>query len=233
MDKQFERTVRIIGEDAMQALRSKKAIVFGVGGVGSFAAEALVRAGIGTVDFVDADAADVTNINRQLIATWDTVGRNKAEIMAERASTIDPSGSHTAYPFFYDESTAGLIDISRYDYVADCIDSVASKVLLIRKCHEAGVPVISCMGAGNKLDPSRFEVADISKTSVCPLARVMRKRLKDIGIVHTKVVYSKELPAVPTDGERLPGSISFVPSAAGLVLAGAIVRDLCGIELQK
>lgn len=233
MDKQFERTVRIIGGEAMQTLRSKKVIVFGVGGVGSFAAEALVRAGIGTVDFVDADGVDVTNINRQLIATWDTVGRNKADIMAERAASIDPNGSHTAFPFFYDDSTAGKIDIAKYDYVADCIDSVASKVLLIRKCHEAGVPVISCMGAGNKLDPTRFEVADISKTSVCPLARVMRKRLKDLGIAHTKVVYSKELPATPTDGERLPGSISFVPSAAGLVLAGAIIRDLAGIELAK
>ena len=233
MDKQFERTVRIIGENAMHALRNKKVIVFGVGGVGSFAAEALVRAGIGRVDFVDADAADITNINRQLIATWDTIGRNKAEIMAERAASIDPNGSHTAFPFFYNEDTADRIDLAGYDYVADCIDSVASKVLLIRRCHEAGTPVISCMGAGNKLDPSRFEVADIAKTSVCPLARVMRKRLKDIGIAHTKVVYSKELPAVPTDGERLPGSISFVPSAAGLVLAGAIVRELCGIEPTK
>lgn len=233
MDKQFERTVRIIGENAMNALRSKKVIVFGVGGVGSFASEALVRAGVGCVDFVDADAADITNINRQLIATWDTIGRNKAEIMAERAASIDPTGSHTAFPFFYNEDTADRIDLSGYDYVADCIDSVASKVLLIRKCHEAGTPVISCMGAGNKLDPSRFELADIAKTSVCPLARVMRKRLKDIGIAHTKVVYSKELPAVPTDGERLPGSISFVPSAAGLVLAGAIVRELCGVEPAK
>lgn len=233
MDKQFERTARIIGEDAVMSLREKRVIVFGVGGVGSFAAEALVRAGIGTVDFVDADAVDVTNINRQLIATWDSVGRNKAEIMVERARSIDPNGSHTAFPFFYDNETADRIDLSRYDYVADCIDSVASKVMLIRRCHEANVPVISCMGAGNKLDPTRFEIADISKTSVCPLARVIRKRLKDLGIHHTKVVYSKELPTVPTDDERLPGSISFVPSAAGLVLAGGIIRELAGIELQK
>lgn len=231
MDKQFERTARIIGEEAVARLRSKRVIVFGVGGVGSYAAEALVRAGIGTVDFVDADAADITNINRQLIATWDTIGRNKAEIMAERAASIDPTGSHTAFPFFYDDSTADRIDIGSYDYVADCIDSVSPKVSLIRRCHEAGVPVISCMGAGNKLDPSRFEVADISKTSVCPLARVMRKKLKDLGIVHTKVVYSKEPPVTPLDGERLPGSISFVPSAAGLVLAGAVIRDLAGIQI--
>ena len=233
MDRQFERTARIIGTDAVETLRSKRAIVFGVGGVGSFTAEALVRAGIGCVDFVDADDVDVTNINRQLIATWDSVGKNKAELMVERARSIDPNGRHAAFPFFYDETTADRIDLSQYDYVADCIDSVSAKVLLIRRCHEAGVPVISCMGAGNKLDPSRFEVADISKTSVCPLARVMRKKLKDLGIHHSKVVYSKELPVVPLDGERLPGSISFVPSAAGLVLAGAIIRDLCGIELQK
>ena len=233
MQKQFERTARIIGESAANTLQSKRVIVFGVGGVGSYAAEALVRAGIGQVDFVDADGVDITNINRQLIATWDTIGRNKAEIMAERARTIFPEGRYTAFPFFYNDETADRIDISAYDYVADCIDSVSSKVLLIRRCHEAGVPVISCMGAGNKLDPSRFEVADISKTSVCPLARVMRKKLKDLGIHHTKVVYSKELPAVPLDGERLPGSISFVPSAAGLVLAGAVIRDLAGIELQK
>lgn len=233
MQKQFERTARIIGESAVNTLQSKRVIVFGVGGVGSYAAEALVRAGIGQVDFVDADGVDITNINRQLIATWDTIGRNKAEIMAERARTIFPEGRYTAFPFFYNDETADRIDISAYDYVADCIDSVSSKVLLIRRCHEAGVPVISCMGAGNKLDPSRFEVADISKTSVCPLARVMRKKLKDLGIHHTKVVYSKELPAVPLDGERLPGSISFVPSAAGLVLAGAVIRDLASIELQK
>lgn len=230
MERQHERTARLIGAEAVALLRQKRVIVFGVGGVGSFAAEALVRAGVGAADFVDADAVDVTNINRQLVADWQTVGRNKAEVMVERALRVQPEGRFRAFPFFYDETTAEQIDLSQYDYVADCIDSVASKVMLIRRCHAAGTPVISCMGAGNKLDPSRFQVADISKTSVCPLARVMRRRLKDLGIAHTKVVYSQELPVQPTDGERLPGSISFVPSAAGLVLAGAIVRDLIGME---
>ncbi len=230
MEAQYERTARLIGAEALALLRRKRAIVFGVGGVGSFAAEALVRAGVGTVDFVDADAVDVTNINRQLVADWSTVGRNKAEVMVERALRIQPEGRFRAFPFFYDDATADRIDLTQYDYVADCIDSVSAKVALIRRCHEAGTPVISCMGAGNKLDPSRFQVADIAKTSVCPLARVMRRRLKELGIAHTKVVYSQELPARPTDGERLPGSISFVPSAAGLVLAGAIVREWIGME---
>lgn len=231
VERQYERTARLIGADAVSLLHDRRVIVFGVGGVGSFAAEALVRAGIGAVDFVDADVVDVTNINRQLVADWQTIGRNKADVMVERALRIQPEGRFQAFSFFYNDDTAERIDLSQYDYVADCIDSVSAKVTLIRRCHEAGVPVISCLGAGNKLDPSRFQVADIAKTSVCPLARVMRKRLKDLGIAHTKVVYSQEPPVQPTDGARLPGSISFVPSAAGLVLAGEIVRNLIGVEL--
>lgn len=220
-----ERTARLIGQDAVERLSEKKVAIFGLGGVGSYVAEALVRAGIGGFLFIDGDAVDITNINRQLIATTATVGMSKADAAKERALLINPNAEVDARRLFYDESTADAIDLSKYDYVADCIDSVTSKLLLIERSRAVGTSVISCMGAGNKLDPSRFEAAYIENTSVCPLARVMRRELKKRGIERVKVVYSKEEPH-NTEGGRVPSSISFVPAAAGLVMAGEIVKEL-------
>ena len=225
MNKRFSRTIQLIGENSVNRLRSASVILFGVGGVGSFTAEALCRAGIGRIALVDGDTVSVSNLNRQLVALTSTIGQSKAEVMKTRMLDINPEAEVEAHTLFYDASTADQIDLSRFDYVIDAIDSVSSKLLLIEKCHTLGIPSISCMGAGNKLDPTRFEVADISKTSVCPLARVMRRELKARGILHHKVVYSQEPPVNPS-GERTPASISFVPSAAGLVLAGAVIRDL-------
>ena len=219
MEKQFERTVRLIGETRQRRLLDSAVAIFGVGGVGSFVAEALCRAGVGKLTFIDADVVDVTNINRQLVATHSTVGQPKCQVMARRALDINPHADVTALQMFYDAQTADEINLSKFDYVVDAIDSVTSKILLITRCAAA-------MGAGNKLDPTRFQVSDISKTSVCPLARVMRRELKKRGVEHLKVVYSQESPVVPAGDPRLPSSISFVPSAAGLVLAGAVVRDL-------
>lgn len=229
MKEQFSRTVRLIGEDAVQKLISSRVILFGVGGVGSFAAEALCRAGVGHIALVDGDAVAESNLNRQLVALTSTIGLSKAEVMRARMLDINPDIDVRAFTLFYDASTADQINLAEYDYVIDAIDSVTSKLLLIERCHELNIPSISCMGAGNKLDPTRFEVADISKTSVCPLARVVRRELKNRGILHHKVVYSKEPPVNPS-GERTPASISFVPSAAGLVLAGAVIRDLIQIN---
>lgn len=224
----FDRTRRLIGAEALERLRKARVIIFGLGGVGGSAAEALVRAGVGRLTFVDADCVDATNLNRQIVATQDTVGMPKAEAMRARALAICPEAQIEAVRAFYDAHTADRFDLRAYDYVADAIDSVSAKLLLIERATAAGTPIISAMGAGNKLDPSRFRVADIYATSVCPLARVMRRELKKRGIARLKTVYSDEEPLPPQDGERSPASISFVPPAAGLVLAGAIVRDLIG-----
>lgn len=225
MKEQFSRTVRLIGEESVRKLFSSRVILFGVGGVGSFTAEALCRAGVGHITLVDGDTVAESNLNRQLVALTSTIGQSKAEVMKARMLDINPDIDARALTLFYDASTANQIDLSQFDYMVDAIDSVTSKLLLIDRCHALNVPSISCMGAGNKLDPTQFEVADISKTSVCPLARVMRRELKNRGILHHKVVYSKEPPFNPS-GERTPASISFVPSAAGLVLAGEVIRDL-------
>ncbi|HIS04005.1 MAG TPA: tRNA threonylcarbamoyladenosine dehydratase [Candidatus Pullichristensenella avicola] len=224
----FDRTRRLIGAEALERLRKARVIIFGLGGVGGSAAEALVRAGVGRLTFVDADCVDATNLNRQIVATQDTVGMPKAEAMRARALAIFPEAQIEAVRAFYDAHTADRFDLRAYDYVADAIDSVSAKLLLIERATAAGTPIISAMGAGNKLDPSRFRVADIYATSICPLARVMRRELKKRGIARLKTVYSDEEPLPPQDGERSPASISFVPPAAGLVLAGAIVRDLIG-----
>ncbi len=229
MKEQHSRTIQLIGEDAVNRLAASRVILFGVGGVGSFTAEALCRAGVGHITLVDGDTVAESNLNRQLVALHSTVGRSKAEVMKERMLDINPEADIQALTLFYDADTAGQIDLSACDYVVDAIDSVTSKLLLIDSCHRLNVPSISCMGAGNKLDPTQFEVADISKTSVCPLARVMRRELKNRGIQHHKVVYSKEPPVNPS-GARTPASISFVPSAAGLVLAGEVIRDLIGMN---
>lgn len=226
MDIWQERTARLVGEEALERIGRARVAVFGLGGVGSYTAEALVRAGVGQLLFVDGDSVDVTNINRQLIATHETIGLSKAECAKARALTIHPKAQIETKTLFFCAETQNEIDFTKYDYVADCIDSVSSKVLLIEKAVEAGCKVVSSMGAGNKLDPTRFRVADIEKTEVCPLARVMRRELKKRGIRNVKCVYSDELPFKTTDGERAPSSISFVPSVAGLILAGEILRDL-------
>lgn len=230
MDLQFERTVRLVGEDAQKRLNSASVAVFGIGGVGSFTAEALARAGIGTLTLIDADVVDITNINRQLVALHSTIGTPKCEVMCRRAADINPSVKVTALQMFYNAETADSIDLSRFDYIVDAIDSVSSKLLLIERAYAAGVPIISAMGAGNKLDPTKFIVSDIYKTKVCPLARVMRRELKKRGIEKLKVVYSEEEPVSPAGDARLPASISFVPSVSGLIIAGEVIKDIAGIN---
>lgn len=235
MKEQFERTGLLLGEEAVALLQKKRVAVFGVGGVGGFTVEALARSGVGAIDLIDKDEVSVTNINRQIIATHKTVGRAKVEVMKERIQEINPDCRVTAHECFYLPETAEEFSFSDYDYIVDAVDTVTAKLELAVQAKEAGTPIISSMGAGNKLDPSRFEVADISKTSVCPLARVMRRELKKRGITHLKVVYSKEEPLMPNrqiaeEGRRmLPGSVAFVPSVAGLMIAGEVIRDLTGV----
>ena len=220
----FERTARLLGREAVDRLPSAVA-VFGLGGVGSYAAEALARAGIGRLLLVDADVVDETNINRQLVALHSTVGRPKAEVMRERVLDIHPACRAEARVEFYPFP----LDFTAFDYVADCVDTVTAKLALIEACRSTGTPVISCMGTGNKLDAGAFEVSRIEDTSVCPLSRVMRYELKKRGITGVKCVYSRELPR-RTDGERVPASVSYVPSSAGLLLAGEIIQDLIRIS---
>lgn len=231
----FCRSELLLGSDSMEKLKNAKVAVFGIGGVGSYTAEALVRGGIGHLTFVDDDTVAPSNLNRQLIALHSTVGKYKTDVMKERALDINPNVTVDSRPIRFDAATAAEFDFTGYDYIVDAIDSVTSKILLIQQAKEAGVKVISSMGAGNKLDPTRFEVADISKTSVCPLARVMRHELKKRGITDVKVVYSKEEALTPAqcDEEKLPGkrqttgSVSFVPSVAGLIIAGEVIKDIC------
>lgn len=235
MEERFVRTKALIGSEGLARLNNARVVLFGVGGVGSYAAEALVRSGIGALTLIDGDTVAKSNINRQLIALDSTVGLPKAQVMAERARDINPNCRVTALNRFYDESNKDIIDFAAYDYVIDAIDTISSKLLIIELASRAGTKAISCMGAGNKLDAAAFEVADIYKTSVCPLARVMRRELKKRGIDRLKVVYSKEEPLAPrfdsaadTDSRRrsTPGSIAFVPSAAGLILAGEVIKDI-------
>lgn len=228
MENQFTRTEMMLGEDAVKRLNSARVAVFGVGGVGGFAVEALARAGVGELHLFDSDTVSITNINRQIIALHSTVGKQKTEVMKDRIADINPSAITVTYPIFYGEDTADGIDLSKFDYIVDAIDTVRSKVLLITRAKAAGVPIISSMGAGNKLDPTRFEVADIYKTSVCPLARAIRTELKKRGISSLKTVYSKEPPYL--SGERIPASISFVPSVVGLIIAGEVIKDIAGIK---
>ncbi len=229
MSERFSRTEQLIGSDAVAALAGKRVAVFGVGGVGGYAVEALARSGVGQLSLIDSDRVAESNINRQIIALSSTVGKLKVEVAAERARDINPDIKVNTYPIFYSAETADMLDFSQLDYVIDAIDSVSGKLELIMRANEAGVPVISAMGAGNKLDATAFEVADIYKTSVCPLARVMRHELKKRGIKKLKVVYSKEQPITQNaeNGERpAPASIAFVPSVAGLILAGEVIKDL-------
>lgn len=230
----FSRAELLLGEEALHKLRSARVALFGIGGVGSFAAEALARGGVGHITLVDGDTVSITNINRQLIALHSTVGKEKTAVMAERIADISPETEVETYPVVYGAENRDLLDFSTYDYVIDAIDTVTSKLILIEEAKKAGVPVISCMGTGNKFHPERFEVTDISKTSVCPLAKVMRKELKVRGIKNVKVVYSKEEPQKPAEppetGKRqIPGSLSFVPPVAGLLLAGEVIRHIAGV----
>lgn len=222
MSNRFTRTEPVIGKDGLEKLWNSRVAVFGIGGVGGFAVEALVRAGVGTIDIIDKDEVDVTNINRQIIATQKTVGMDKVRVMKERIHDIDPEITVNAHKCFFLPETEW--DFSVYDYVIDAIDTVTAKLDLIERAEAAGVPVISSMGTGNKLDPTRFEVTTIKKTSVCPLAKVMRRELKKRGITDLKVVYSQEEPL--KQGERTPASISFVPPVAGMILAGEVIKDL-------
>ncbi len=224
MSERFSRTELLIGKENVERLGRARVAVFGVGGVGGCAVEALVRSGVGTLDLIDADVVSLSNVNRQIIATEKTVGRAKVDVAKERALEINPDIKVNIYKIFYLPETAGQFDFTLYDYVVDAIDTVTGKLGLIMQAKEAGVPVISCMGAGNKLDAAAFRVEDIYRTSVCPLAKVMRRELKKRGVKDLKVVYSKEEPV--KKGNQIPGSIAFVPPAAGLILAGEVVKDL-------
>lgn len=232
-ENQFERTALLLGKASVERLARKRVAVFGVGGVGGFVCEGLVRAGIGAIDIVDKDTVALSNLNRQLIALHSTVGKNKVDVLEERLKDINKNLIIKKYKCFFLPETSETFDFREYDYVVDAIDTVTGKIELILKAKEAGVPIISAMGAGNKLEPAGFQVSDIYKTSVCPLARVMRRELKKRGVDKLKVVYSKEEPIKPQfeEGEEVvPGSISFVPPVVGLIIAGEVVKDLIRVE---
>ncbi len=229
MQTEFERTSLVLGEGAVNKLKDCRVAVFGLGGVGGYVVEALVRAGVGTLCLVDGDRVAESNINRQILALHTTVGRFKTEVAAERVRAINPHICADERNLYYDEATQAAVDLSGYDYVVDAIDSVKSKVLLAVNCNAVGVPLISCMGTGNKLDPMAFKVADIGSTRVCPLARVMRRELKKHGVERLKVVYSEEEPKRAESGVTVVGSVSFVPPAAGLLIASQVIKDLLKI----
>ncbi len=233
MVNQFSRTELLIGKDGLEKLSNSRVAVFGIGGVGGYVVEALARSGVGAIDLIDNDKVALTNLNRQIIATHKTIGQNKVDAAEERILDINPNVKVRKYNLFFTPETAEMIDFLQYDYVVDAIDTVVGKLEIIERCKKANIPVISSMGAGNKMHPELFEISDISKTSVCPLAKVIRQELKKRRINKVKVVYSKELPIKPkskTDEisakKFIPGSNAFVPSAVGLIIAGEVVRDL-------
>lgn len=248
MLNQFSRTELLIGKNGMERLANARVAIFGIGGVGGYAVEALVRSGVGTLDLIDDDKVCLTNINRQIFATRKTVGRYKVDVAKERIMDINPDAQVNIYKTFYLPDTAEQFDFSQYDYVVDAIDTVSGKLQLVEQAEQSGTPIISSMGAGNKMDPTAFQVTDIYKTSVCPLAKVMRRELKKRGIDHLKVVYSQEKPLTPIDDtaisckencicppgterkctqrRQVPGSNAFVPSVVGLIIAGEVVKDL-------
>ena len=237
MADQFSRTELLFGKNAIDRLAAARVAVFGIGGVGGYAVEALARSGVGALDLIDSDEVDVTNINRQIIATWETVGKYKVDVAKERVLSINPRIKVNTRRAFFLPETTDQFDFTEYDYVIDAIDTVAGKIALILEASKAGTPVISSMGAGNKVDPTQFKVADIYDTSVCPLAKVMRRELKKRGIEKLKVVYSTEPAltplenAVPEEGSsrrQVPGSNAFVPSVAGLIIAGEVIKDIIG-----
>lgn len=233
--ERFNRTELILGSNALDKLKNARVAVFGIGGVGGYVAEALARCGIGALDLTDSDTVAESNINRQIIALTSTIGMYKVDAMRERISEINPECAVNVYKCFYLPETKSMFDFTQYDYVVDAVDTVTAKIAIIEQAKAADVPVISSMGAGNKLHPELFELADISQTSVCPLAKVMRGELKKRGITDVKVVYSKEKAIKPSqtisDGgkRQIPGSIAFVPSAAGLIIAGEVVRHISGL----
>lgn len=251
MLNQFSRTELLFGKEAMEKLSAARVAVFGIGGVGGYTAEALARSGVGSIDLIDDDKVCLTNINRQIIATRKTVGKFKVDVMKERILEINPEAVVTTHQCFYSAETANQFDFTQYSYIVDAIDTVSAKIEMILRAQEKNIPIISCMGAGNKLDPTRFEVTDIYKTSVCPLAKVMRKELKVRGVKKLKVVYSKETVIKPKEDmsiscrsncicppgtvrkctvrRQIPGSNAFVPSVAGLIIAGEVIKDLGGI----
>ncbi len=229
MKEEFTRTAMLIGEESLKKLSSVHIAVFGIGGVGGYVAEALARCGVGEFDLIDNDTVNITNINRQIIATHDTLGRYKTEVMKERILSINPDARVNVYNTFYLPENSGEFDFKKYDYIVDAVDTVTAKIEIIINAKKTGTPVISSMGTGNKLDPTQFEITDIYKTTVCPLAKVMRRELKKRGIDSLKVLYSKEEPIKPQGEEGrkpTPASISFVPSAAGLIIAGEVIKEL-------
>ena len=225
MEQPFSRTELLLGREGVKRLRDASVAVLGIGGVGGYVVEALARSGVGRLHLIDHDTVSVSNLNRQIIATVSTIGRYKADVARERVLDINPEAKVSVYRTFFLPDKAEEFDFARYDYVVDAIDTVTGKLALIMEAKQAGTPVISSMGAGNKLDASAFEVADIYQTSVCPLAKVMRRELKKRGVRKLKVVYSREQPV---SSSRPPGSNAFVPAAAGLILAGEVVKDLSG-----
>ena len=239
MLNQFSRSELVFGKDAMERLKNARVAVFGIGGVGGYTVEALARSGVGALDLVDDDKVCITNLNRQILATHSTVGMLKVDAARQRVLDINPACVVRTYPIFYTPETADSFDFTQYDYIVDAIDTVTGKLALVERAVAVNKPIICCMGTGNKLDASAFQVADISKTSMCPLARVMRKELSKRGIRHLKVVYSQEEAITPTGWEeeaaalgkrQIPGSVAFVPGAAGLLLAGEVVRELAGFS---
>lgn len=235
MDNYFSREELLIGKDAIEILKNSRVAVFGVGGVGGFVVEVLARCGVGTIDVIDNDVVDPSNINRQIIATADTIGQEKVNVVEQRIKSINPNAVVNKHRCFFLPETAKDFDFTRFDYVVDAIDTVSGKIEIILQAKKAEVPVISCMGAGNKLDPTAFVVTDIYKTSVCPLARVMRQKLKKLGVQDLKVVYSTEKamkPNYPPDmtpqRKAAPGSVAFVPSVAGIIAGGEVIKDLIG-----
>jgi tRNA threonylcarbamoyladenosine dehydratase len=252
MLNQFSRTELLLGQEGMEKLKNARVAVFGIGGVGGYTVEALVRSGVGSFDLIDDDKVCLTNINRQIIATRKTVGKYKVEVMKERILEINPNATVNTHQCFYAADTADQFDFTQYDYIVDAIDTVSAKIEMILRAQDKKVPIISCMGAGNKLDPTKFEITDIYKTSMCPLAKVMRKELKARGVKKLKVLYSKEQARKPLEDmsiscrshcicppgtqrkctvkRQIPGSTAFVPSVAGLIIAGEVVKDLCGVR---
>lgn len=235
MEEQYSRTAMLLGEEGIARLQRARVAVFGLGGVGGYVVEALARAGIGQLDLIDKDTVSISNLNRQILATHATLGMEKTQAARLRVAEINPDCQVRTHSLFYLPDTAGEFDLGQYDYIVDAVDTVTAKLTLVQKAAEAGTPIISSMGTGNKLDASAFRVADISKTSVCPLARIMRKELGKRGIRHLKVVYSQEEASRPTgweeaaaaEGKRqIPGSLPFVPGAAGLILAGEVIKDI-------
>lgn len=231
MTEQFSRTKLLIGEEGLEKLKNAKVAIFGIGGVGGYTAEALVRSGIGTIDIIDNDTVNITNINRQIYATHSTLGKYKVDVAKERMLDINPNVVVNTHKTFYLPETSNLFDFKNYDYIVDAIDTVTGKIELVMKAQEAGTPIICSMGTGNKLNPAMLEVSDIYKTSVCPLAKVMRQELKKRRVKKLKVVYSKETPIKPeqtdeSSTKRIPGSTAFVPPVAGLIIASEVVKDI-------